>query len=138
MGHWRDGGIGNMAGSDDRLAEEFTLLERLAVIAGNSKTDEQFNVADVADDAFEEIERLREANDGSLLSLVIEWRDAREAFFVGVVTNASDDKRAAIWDRLAEAEQALMAYARSIKPAEPANPSQQQSCEPAVNPESAL
>lgn len=33
MAHWRDGGIGNMAGSDDRPIEEWTLLEKLASIA---------------------------------------------------------------------------------------------------------
>lgn len=60
MAHWRDGGIGNMAGSDDREAEEFTLLEQLAVIAGHSKTDAQFDVAGVADAAFEEIRKFRD------------------------------------------------------------------------------
>lgn len=29
MAHWRDGGIGNMAGSDDRPLSEWTLLEKL-------------------------------------------------------------------------------------------------------------
>lgn len=29
MAHWRDHGIGNMAGSDDRPVEEWTLLECL-------------------------------------------------------------------------------------------------------------
>lgn len=33
MSHWRDGGIGNMSGSDDRPIEEWTLLEKLAEIA---------------------------------------------------------------------------------------------------------
>lgn len=61
MAHWRDGGIGNMAGSDDREAEEFTLLERLTVIAGHSRTDAQFNVADVAQEAFNFIEPITAA-----------------------------------------------------------------------------
>lgn len=56
MGHWRDGGIGNMAGSDDRDASEFTLLEKLAVLAGHSKTDAAFDVAAVADEAFNAIQ----------------------------------------------------------------------------------
>lgn len=30
MAHWRDGGIGNMAGSDDRPIEEWTVMERLS------------------------------------------------------------------------------------------------------------
>lgn len=61
MAHWRDGGIGNMAGSDDREAEEFTLLERLTVIAGHSKTDAQFDVAGIAQDAWDFIEPLTAA-----------------------------------------------------------------------------
>ena len=58
MGHWRDGGIGNMAGSDDRNASEFTLLEKLAVLAGYSRTDAKFDVAEVAGEAFAFIETI--------------------------------------------------------------------------------
>ena len=61
MAHWRDGGIGNMAGSDDRPAEEFTLLEKLAVLARYSKTDAQFCPVEVAQDAFEFIEEITAA-----------------------------------------------------------------------------
>lgn len=62
MAHWRDGGIGNMAGSDDRDASEFTLLERLAVLAGYSKTDAKFDVAEVAHAAWNFIEPITSAS----------------------------------------------------------------------------
>jgi hypothetical protein len=94
-----------MAGSDDREAEEFTLLERLAVIAGHSKTDAQFNVADVADEAFDEIQRLREAT-----ALLAEWKDAQEAIF-------THEGRDGVWRRLADADRALLTYARTIQSA---------------------
>lgn len=61
MGHWRDGGIGNMAGSDDREAEEFTLLEQMAVLLGHSKTDALFDANRVMDEAFNFIEALTAA-----------------------------------------------------------------------------
>lgn len=72
MAHWRDGGIGNMAGSDDRPIEEFTLLEKLAVLADmrSGMTMPAFlagpngwgePLAALMQEAFDEIVRLREA-----------------------------------------------------------------------------
>lgn len=63
MGHWRDGGIGNMAGSDDRPVSEWTLLERLNNLAawvhqtGATARDIEF----LTQEAANEIERLRPA-----------------------------------------------------------------------------
>lgn len=73
MGHWRDFGIGNMPGSDDRPIEEWTLLEKLAEIATTPLGADMplclepdatgWNWAtplkQVAQDAFDEIVRLR-------------------------------------------------------------------------------
>lgn len=75
MAHWRDGGIGNMAGSDDRPIEEWTLLEKLAEISttsvgapiprslgGNGKyglNDWGTPLSKIAQEAFDEIVRLR-------------------------------------------------------------------------------
>ena len=61
MGHWRDGGIGNVPGSDDRPIEEWTLLERLASIGGGGFRHEldPNSVADLAQECFNEIVRLR-------------------------------------------------------------------------------
>jgi hypothetical protein len=72
MAHWRDGGIGNMAGSDDRPIEEWTLLEKLAEIAdavkggpiprcmlGEAHDDWATPLKAIAQEAFDEIERLR-------------------------------------------------------------------------------
>jgi hypothetical protein len=72
MAHWRDGGIGNMAGSDDRPIKEWTLLEKLAEIAGTKPGSSMpqclggpnvINWAEpmnmIAQEAFDEIQRLR-------------------------------------------------------------------------------
>jgi len=59
MAHWRDGGIGNMAGHDERPFEEWTLLEKLAAIADVRKGGMKIFVnelPDVAQEAFEFIE----------------------------------------------------------------------------------
>lgn len=71
MGHWRDGGIGNMAGSDDRPIEEWTLLEKLADVATapvgavdrpyvmRAPGDWATPLKALAQAAFDEIQRLR-------------------------------------------------------------------------------
>lgn len=74
MSHWRDGGIGNMPGSDDRPIEEWTLLEKLAEIKGTLQgwmlprclgiagpnVDWGTPLSKIAGDAFDEIVRLRD------------------------------------------------------------------------------
>lgn len=57
MVHWRDGGIGNMAGSDDRPFDEWTLLERLAAAADGRVYG--MSADKLAQAAFDEIERLQ-------------------------------------------------------------------------------
>lgn len=57
MGHWRDGGIGTMVGSDDRPFEEWTLLERLAAAADGKVCG--LSADKLAQAAFDEIQRLR-------------------------------------------------------------------------------
>lgn len=71
MAHWRDGGIGNMAGSDDRPIEEWTLLEKLADVASapvgslnqpyvmRLPGDWATPLKQLAQEAFDEIQRLR-------------------------------------------------------------------------------
>jgi hypothetical protein len=66
MAHWRDGGIGNMPGSDDRPIEEWTLLERLnnperlyVDHDGQSLVLDSTAVEAIMYDAAAEIERLR-------------------------------------------------------------------------------
>jgi hypothetical protein len=62
MGHWRDGGIGNMAGSDDRPIEEWTLLEKLAAIAGvRGATLWADELPGIAQEAFDFIEPITHA-----------------------------------------------------------------------------
>lgn len=58
MAHWRDGGIGNVAGSDDRPVKEWTLLERLASAASGKVSG--LSNDNLAQAAFDEIVRLRE------------------------------------------------------------------------------
>jgi hypothetical protein len=59
MGHWRDGGIGNLPGIDERPFEEWTLLEKLHAIAdvrkGLLKMFEP-DLPDIAQEAFDFIE----------------------------------------------------------------------------------
>jgi hypothetical protein len=70
MAHWRDGGIGNMPGRDDRPVEEFTLMEKLrsladATVGGpipkvvDRPNDWATALKEIANEAFDEIERLR-------------------------------------------------------------------------------
>lgn len=72
MPHWRDGGIGNMPGSDDRPIEEWTLLEKLNELATaplggpmpKTMGTPTFNnwatpLKKIAQEAFDEIVRLR-------------------------------------------------------------------------------
>lgn len=70
MAHWRDGGIGNMAGSDDRPIEEWTLLEKLNELATapldgpmpkcmGIPTNWATPIKAIAKAAFDEIQRLR-------------------------------------------------------------------------------
>jgi hypothetical protein len=68
MAHWRDGGIGNMAGSDDRPIEEWTLLEKLAALAADDSAGVHpcmqhpygwgVALAAIAKEAFDEIQGL--------------------------------------------------------------------------------
>lgn len=47
--------------------------------------------------------------------LLIEWRDAREAFFAADHSSPKDaEARKPLFDRLANAETALMAHARGL------------------------
>ena len=65
MAHWRDGGIGNMAGSDDRPIAEWTLLEKLRAIAGMRKgADRAFReeLPQIAEEAFDFIELVTRAS----------------------------------------------------------------------------
>lgn len=71
MAHWRDGGIGNMAGSDDRPIEEWTLLERLA--AGHIYAEGDTTIAQLA---FDEIQRLREAPIDAAIAQTADDRNA--------------------------------------------------------------
>lgn len=57
MAHWRDGGIGNMMGSDDRPFEEWTLLERLSWLTEETRSPQ---ITEIAQQAFDEISRKRE------------------------------------------------------------------------------
>lgn len=79
MAHWRDGGIGNMPGSDDRPIEEWTLLEKLAFIASvpiPEDADPETKMARrMVSDAFDEIQRLREAVEPAVRIITAdEWR----------------------------------------------------------------
>jgi hypothetical protein len=60
MAHWRDGGIGNMAGSYDDPVSEWTLLEKLnnleALVYRHGATTD--DLQELAYKAAEEIERL--------------------------------------------------------------------------------
>lgn len=59
MAHWRDGGIGNLPGSDDRPVRQFTVLEKMAVLlAGQSRGTSLFDEHLVMEQAFDEILRL--------------------------------------------------------------------------------
>jgi hypothetical protein len=65
MAHWRDGGIGNMAGSDDRPIEEWTLLEKLVFLTGTTRAPQvTFDIKKVAQEAFDEIYRVRQLEAG--------------------------------------------------------------------------
>lgn len=70
MAHWRDGGIGNMLGSDDRPIKEWTLLEKLNELASTpmgapiprclgGSTNIALPMSKIASEAFDEIQRLR-------------------------------------------------------------------------------
>lgn len=86
MGHWRDGGIGNMAGSDDRPIEEWTLLEKLAELAttptvapaprclGDPASIAPF-LKEIAQAAFAEIQRLRGGYPADLADPVVALRE---------------------------------------------------------------
>lgn len=72
MAHWRDGGIGNVPGSDDRPIEEWTLLEKLAAAAAGLPDDPDPSVQmarAMAQAAFDEIVRLRDENEGFISDL---------------------------------------------------------------------
>lgn len=106
MAHWRDGGIGNMPGSDGRPIEEWTLLEKLNEIASSTPSgspmprclggagviDWAAPLGKIASEAFNEIQRLHgvETNLRDALILLGETRD-EVTRLAGEVRQLADD-----------------------------------------------
>lgn len=78
MGHWRDGGIGNMAGSDDRPFDEWTLLEKLSALSGHSAWPLPIQISEggpIAQEAFDFIEPMTAAvRRGEPIPMPWAWR----------------------------------------------------------------
>lgn len=88
MAHWRDHGIGNMAGSDDRPFGEWTLLEQLASAAEGKVYG--MSPDDLAQAAFDEIQRLRAIIDRDIETLTIIAGDADRLIALHAATRLSN------------------------------------------------